>query len=45
MRAVVHLGILLRETLNVAPANITNEAIDEVLTARSKVIKRNTKRA
>jgi hypothetical protein len=45
MRAVVRLGMLLRGTLNVAPANITDEAIDEALTARSEVIKRNTKRA
>ena len=45
MRAVVRLGMLLRGTLNVAPANITDEAIDEALTARSEVIKRNTQRA
>jgi hypothetical protein len=44
MRAVVRLGMLLRGTLNVAPANITDEAIDEALIARSEVIKRNTKR-
>jgi hypothetical protein len=45
MRVVVRLGMLLRGTLNVASANIIDKAIDEVLIARSKVIKRNTKRA
>ena len=43
MRAVVRLGMLLRGTINVVPANITDEAIDKALTARSEVIKRNTK--
>ena len=45
MRAVVRLGMLLRGTLDIVPANITDEAIDEALTARSEVIKRNTKGA
>jgi len=45
MRAVVRLGMLLRRTLDIVPANITDEAIDEALTAKSKVIKRNIKRA
>ena len=45
MRAVVRLGMLLHGTLDIVPANITDEAIDEALTARSEVIKRNTKRA
>jgi hypothetical protein len=39
MRAVICLEMLLHKTLNIALANITNEAINEVLTTRSKVIK------
>jgi len=41
LRAVVRLGMQLRGTLNVSPANITDEAIDEALIARNEVIKRN----
>ena len=37
--------MLLHRILDIIPANITDEAIDKALTARSEVIKRNTKRA
>jgi hypothetical protein len=42
LRAVVRLGMLLRGTHGIAPANITDEAIDEALVARDEVIRRNT---
>ena len=45
LRAVVRLGMQLRGTVNVSPVNITDEAIDEALTARNEVINRNTQRA
>ena len=38
LRAVVCLGMQLRGTLNVSPANITDEAIDEALIAKNEVI-------
>jgi hypothetical protein len=38
LRAVVHLGMQLRGTLKVSPANITDEAIDEALIAKNEVI-------
>lgn len=43
-RAVVRLSMLLRGTFNVAPANITDESIDEALTAKEEVIKRNAEK-
>ena len=45
LRAVVRLGMQLRGTLNVSPANITDEAIDEALIAKNEVINRNIQRA
>jgi IS605 OrfB family transposase len=43
-RMVVRIGILLRGCFGQAPANITNEAIDEALEARNEVIKQNMQR-
>jgi transposase len=43
-RMVVRIGMLLRGCFGKAPANITDEAIDEALTARDEIIKRNAQR-
>jgi len=42
LRVVVRLGMQLCGTLNVSPVNITDEAIDEALTARNEIINQNT---
>ncbi len=43
-RLAVRVGMQLRSCFGVAPANITDEAIDEALAARDETIKRNMQR-
>jgi IS605 OrfB family transposase len=43
-RITVRVGMLLQGSFGFAPANITDEAIDEALAARDEVIKRNMQR-
>ena len=42
VRTVVRIGMLLQGTHGKAPANITDEAIDEALAARDEIINRST---